>query len=134
MKTAGRQAVYNLDPGSLAAVLLLQPQTPLAELEGTPRLLFKKFVYTYRIFREKHGYYKIETVEGAPKQIFPNLEELVSKYEKPGQGLVIHLSNPMMRSGFCPRGRRMKLEMNVYGKSPDKGSGGTPKPASSSTL
>ncbi|ERE73191.1 SH2 domain-containing protein 1B [Cricetulus griseus] len=75
---------------------------------------FKKFVYTYRIFREKHGYYKIETVEGAPKQIFPNLEELVSKYEKPGQGLVIHLSNPMMRSGFCPRGRRMKLEMNVY--------------------
>ncbi|CAH6789448.1 Sh2d1b2 [Phodopus roborovskii] len=54
------------------------------------------------------------TVEGAPKQIFPNLEELVSNYEKPGQGLVVHLSNPIMRNSFYQRGRRMKLELNVY--------------------
>ncbi|KAK7816366.1 hypothetical protein U0070_020881 [Myodes glareolus] len=75
---------------------------------------FKKFVYTYRIFREKYGYYKIQTVEGAPKQIFPNLEELISKFEKPGQGLVVHLSNPVRKKSFCPRGRRVTSEPNVY--------------------
>ncbi|XP_060220625.1 SH2 domain-containing protein 1B isoform X1 [Meriones unguiculatus] len=74
---------------------------------------FKRFVYTYRIFREKYGYYNIQTKEGSPKQIFPNLEELVSKYEKPGQGLVVHLSNPIMRKSFCPR-ETSKLELNVY--------------------
>lgn len=61
---------------------------------------FKKLVYSYRIFREKHGYYRIE--------------ELVSKYGKPGQGLVVHLSNPIMRNNLCQRGRRMELELNVY--------------------
>ncbi|XP_042538128.1 SH2 domain-containing protein 1B [Dipodomys merriami] len=73
---------------------------------------FKHFVYTYRIFREKHGYYKIQTVEGAPEQIFPNLKELISKYEKPNQGLVIHLLYPVNRSSFCPRKRRIQLNEN----------------------
>lgn len=67
----------------------------------------------------------LQTAEGVPRQIFPNLEELVSKYEKPGQGLVVHLSKPIMRNSFCQRGRRVKSEPNVYGKSPDKGSEGT---------
>ncbi|OBS82822.1 hypothetical protein A6R68_23191 [Neotoma lepida] len=81
---------------------------------------FKKFVYTYRIFREKHGYYKIQTAEGVPRQIFPNLEELISKYEKPGQGLVVHLSNPIMRNSFYPRGRGLKAEQNVYDEKSSK--------------
>ncbi|XP_028720174.1 SH2 domain-containing protein 1B [Peromyscus leucopus] len=91
----------------------------IRDSESVPGVLclcvsFKKFVYTYRIFREKHGYYKIQTAEGVPRQIFPNLEELVSKYEKPGQGLVVHLSKPIMRNSFCQRGRRAKSEPNVY--------------------
>ncbi|KAL1769868.1 SH2 domain-containing protein 1B [Sigmodon hispidus] len=100
---------------------------------------FKKFVYTYRIFREKHGYYKIQkgqtvicfkkpkTVEGAPKQIFPNLKELISKFEKPDQGLVVHLSNPVTRT-------RAMVEPNVYGKSSDKGSEGTLSPTATHGL
>lgn len=56
----------------------------------------------------------LQTAEGVPRQIFPNLEELVSKYEKPGQGLVVHLSKPIMRNSFCQRGRRVKSEPNVY--------------------
>lgn len=75
---------------------------------------FKKLVYSYRIFREKHGYYRIETDAHSPRTIFPNLQELVSKYGKPGQGLVVHLSNPIMRNNLCQRGRRMELELNVY--------------------
>lgn len=96
----------------------------LRDSESVPGVLclcvsFKKFVYTYRIFREKYGYYKIQTVEGAPKQIFPNLEELISKFEKPGQGLVVHLSNPVTKKSSCPRGRRVTSELNVYENTSD---------------
>ncbi|XP_048214146.1 SH2 domain-containing protein 1B [Perognathus longimembris pacificus] len=73
---------------------------------------FKQLVYTYRIFREKHGYYKIETVEGTPEQIFPNLKELISKYEKPNQGLVIHLLHPVNRTSLSLRRRRTQLNGN----------------------
>jgi EWS/FLI1 activated transcript 2 len=63
----------------------------------------------------------LQTNAHTPRTIFPNLQELVSKYGKPGQGLVVHLSNPIMRNNLCQRGRRMELELNVYGKSPDTG-------------
>lgn len=75
---------------------------------------YKKLVYSYRIFREKHGYYRIQTEADVPRKIFPNLEELVSKYKKPDQGLVVHLSNPIMRTDLCQKGRRSELELNIY--------------------
>ncbi|XP_028613553.1 SH2 domain-containing protein 1B [Grammomys surdaster] len=77
-------------------------------------VLFKKIVYNYRIFREKHGYYTMQTEPGTPKAVFRNLEELISTFKAPGQGLVVHLSNPIMKRNFCPRGRRLKLQLNVY--------------------
>ncbi|XP_023366603.1 SH2 domain-containing protein 1B isoform X2 [Otolemur garnettii] len=72
---------------------------------------FKNFVYTYRIFKEKYGYYKIQTAEGSRRQIFPNLKELVSKFEKPNQGLMFPLLNPINRSSPCLRWRTSKLEL-----------------------
>uniref|UniRef100_A0A8C6QMH2 Uncharacterized protein n=2 Tax=Nannospalax galili TaxID=1026970 RepID=A0A8C6QMH2_NANGA len=60
------------------------------------------------------------TVEGAPKQIFPNLEELISKYEKPGQGLVVHLSNPIKRKSLFPTWRRLQLEMSTIYENNDQ--------------
>ncbi|XP_053463744.1 SH2 domain-containing protein 1B [Nycticebus coucang] len=74
-------------------------------------VLFRNLVYTYRIFKEKYGYYKIQTVEGSRRQIFPNLKELVSKFEKPNQGMVFPLLNPVKRSNPCLRWRRSKLEL-----------------------
>lgn len=59
------------------------------------------------------------------KEVFPTLEEIIFKFKTPGQGMVVHLSNPIMRRSFCPRERRLKLELNVYGKSPDTGSEGS---------
>lgn len=59
----------------------------------------------------------LQTVEGAQRQIFPNLEELISKFEKPNQGLVVHLLRPIKRT--CPslRWRRSKIELDgIYGK------------------
>lgn len=54
------------------------------------------------------------TEADVPRKIFPNLEELVSKYKKPDQGLVVHLSNPIMRTDLCQKGRRSELELNIY--------------------
>ncbi|XP_026955004.1 SH2 domain-containing protein 1B isoform X1 [Sagmatias obliquidens] len=89
----------------------------LRDSESMPGVLclcvsFKKLVYTYRIFKEKHGYYNIQTVEGAQRQTFPNLEELISKFEKPNQGLVVHLLRPIKRT--CPslRWRRSKIQLD----------------------
>ncbi|XP_047406141.1 SH2 domain-containing protein 1B [Sciurus carolinensis] len=89
----------------------------LRDSESMPGVLclcvsFKNFVYTYRIFRERHGNYKIQTLEGTPKLIFPNLKELISKFEKPNQGLVVHLSNPIKRTSPNLRWRRLQIELN----------------------
>ncbi|XP_037360344.1 SH2 domain-containing protein 1B [Talpa occidentalis] len=88
----------------------------LRDSESVPGVLclcvsFKKFVYTYRIFKEKNGYYNIQTAEGAKKQTFSSLKELVSRYEKPNQGLVVHLLKPVKRSSPCLRWRRSKLDL-----------------------
>ncbi|XP_051713150.1 SH2 domain-containing protein 1B isoform X1 [Oryctolagus cuniculus] len=75
---------------------------------------FKNFVYTYRIFREKHGYYKIKTAEGTPKQVFPSLKELISKFEKPNQGLVVQLLKPIRRRSFNKKRSKPELDA-IYG-------------------
>ncbi|XP_014685006.3 SH2 domain-containing protein 1B [Equus asinus] len=88
----------------------------LRDSESVPGVLclcvsFKSFVYTYRIFKEKYGYI-IQTVEGARKQIFPNLRELISKFEKPNQGLVVHLSKPIKKTSPRPRWRRSTIKLD----------------------
>ncbi|XP_006907906.1 SH2 domain-containing protein 1B [Pteropus alecto] len=78
-------------------------------------VLFKDFIYTYRIFQEENGYYSLQTMEGVQKQIFPNLKELISKFEKPNQGLVVALQKPITRSGPCLSEGRLRLELDdVY--------------------
>lgn len=60
----------------------------------------------------------LQTIEGTPKQVFPSLKELVSKFKKPNQGLVITLQNPVKRTSPCLRWRRSKLDLeDTYGKS-----------------
>uniref|UniRef100_A0A8C0CRC2 SH2 domain-containing protein n=1 Tax=Balaenoptera musculus TaxID=9771 RepID=A0A8C0CRC2_BALMU len=90
----------------------------LRDSESMPGVLclcvsFKNLVYTYRIFKEKHGDLLafLQTVEGAQRQIFPNLEELISKFEKPNQGLVVHLLRPIKRTRPCLRWRRSKINI-----------------------
>ncbi|XP_010982716.1 SH2 domain-containing protein 1B [Camelus dromedarius] len=89
----------------------------LRDSESMPGVLclcvsFKNMVYTYRIFKEKHGYYQIQTTEGTKRQVFPNLKELISKYEKPNQGLVVHLLKPIKRTSPCLRWRRSKIQLD----------------------
>nr|XP_003943435.1 SH2 domain-containing protein 1B [Saimiri boliviensis boliviensis] len=91
----------------------------LRDSESIPGVLclcvsFKNTVYTYRIFRERHGYYKIQAAENVPKQVFPNLKELISKYEKPNQGLVVSLLKPIKRTSLSLRWRETKLELETF--------------------
>ncbi|XP_074077957.1 SH2 domain-containing protein 1B [Macrotis lagotis] len=61
-------------------------------------VLFQNKIYTYRIRKEKNGYYMIETAENARKMLFPNLKELISKFEKPDQGLMVQLRYPVKKN------------------------------------
>ncbi|XP_072504904.1 SH2 domain-containing protein 1B isoform X2 [Notamacropus eugenii] len=61
---------------------------------------FQNKIYTYRIRKEKYGYYTIQTAENVKKALFPNLKELISKYEKPNQGLVTHLRYPVEKNNI----------------------------------
>ncbi|XP_015282824.1 PREDICTED: SH2 domain-containing protein 1B-like [Gekko japonicus] len=63
-------------------------------------VLYEQLVYTYRIFRKRNGHYMIQTSERGPRQDFRTLKDLVANYEKPNQGLVIHLCYPVNRSTF----------------------------------
>ncbi|XP_019516194.1 PREDICTED: SH2 domain-containing protein 1B [Hipposideros armiger] len=87
----------------------------LRDSESVPGALclcvsFENFVYTYRIFKEKYGCYTIQTAEGTKKLTFLNLKDLISRFEKPNQGLVVPLLKPIQRSTPCLRWRRSKVE------------------------
>ncbi|XP_037005467.2 SH2 domain-containing protein 1B [Artibeus jamaicensis] len=89
----------------------------LRDSESLPGVLclcvsFRNLVYTYRIFRERRGQYKIQTADGVPTQTFSSLRELVSKFKKPNQGLVSPLLYPVERARPCPRWRSSKVDVD----------------------
>ncbi|XP_042298837.1 SH2 domain-containing protein 1B-like isoform X2 [Sceloporus undulatus] len=61
-------------------------------------VFYEEFIYTYRIFRKHNGHFMIQTSEGAQKQDFRTLKDLIATFEKPNQGLVINLRYPVNRS------------------------------------
>ncbi|XP_001369726.2 SH2 domain-containing protein 1B [Monodelphis domestica] len=79
-------------------------------------VLFHKKIYTYRIRREKYGYYTIETAEGVRRELFPNLNELISKYQKPNQGLVIRLCYPVEKNNVYQSSTNLQAA-SVYANS-----------------
>ncbi|NXQ94251.1 SH21B protein, partial [Sagittarius serpentarius] len=60
-------------------------------------VFFEDLIYTYRIFREHQGYFRIQTSEGVPERIFRTLKDLIYTYEKPDQGLIVNLRYPVMK-------------------------------------
>uniref|UniRef100_A0A8C3BAV1 SH2 domain-containing protein n=1 Tax=Cairina moschata TaxID=8855 RepID=A0A8C3BAV1_CAIMO len=72
-------------------------------------VFFEELIYTYRIFREKQGYYKIQTSEGIPEKVFRTLKDLIYNYEKPNQGLVTNLRYPVKKTKPLQRSQRLKL-------------------------
>ncbi|NXD83527.1 SH21B protein, partial [Halcyon senegalensis] len=68
-------------------------------------VLFENLIYTYRIFREHQGYFRIQTCEGVPVKIFKTLKDLIYTYEKPNQGLVTNLCHPVKKPKASKRNR-----------------------------
>ncbi|PKK30377.1 SH2 domain-containing protein 1B [Columba livia] len=73
-------------------------------------VFFEKLIYTYRIFREHQGYFRIETSEDIPARLFRTLKDLIYSYEKPNQGLIINLRYPVMKPKASQRNQRFKSE------------------------
>ncbi|NXF64615.1 SH21B protein, partial [Ciccaba nigrolineata] len=74
-------------------------------MEGTLCLcvFFEGLVYTYRIFKEHQGYFRIQTTEGVPDRIFRTLKDLIYTFEKPDQGLIINLRYPVKKQKVSQR-------------------------------
>ncbi|XP_059681302.1 SH2 domain-containing protein 1B [Gavia stellata] len=71
-------------------------------------VLFEELIYTYRIFREHQGYFRIEASEGVPERIFRTLKDLIYTYEKPNQGLITNLRYPVKKPKALQRSQRFK--------------------------
>nr|XP_009673371.1 PREDICTED: SH2 domain-containing protein 1B isoform X3 [Struthio camelus australis] len=69
---------------------------------------FEELIYTYRIFREHQGCFRIQTSEGIPQKTFRTLKDLIYTYEKPNQGLVINLRYPVNKLMPSQRSLRFK--------------------------
>ncbi|XP_025914149.1 SH2 domain-containing protein 1B isoform X2 [Apteryx rowi] len=71
-------------------------------------VFFQELIYTYRIFREHQGYFRIQTSEGVPERTFRTLKDLIYTYEKPNQGLVTNLRYPVKKRKPPQRSSRFK--------------------------
>ncbi|NWR66861.1 SH21B protein, partial [Bucorvus abyssinicus] len=60
-------------------------------------VFFEDLIYTYRIFRNHQGHFRIQTAEGVPERIFRTLKDLIYAYEKPNQGLITNLRYPVKK-------------------------------------
>ncbi|XP_026712595.1 SH2 domain-containing protein 1B [Athene cunicularia] len=71
-------------------------------------VFFEGVIYTYRIFKDHQGYFRIQTTEGVPDRIFRTLKDLIYTYEKPDQGLIINLRYPVKKQKVSQRSQRLK--------------------------
>ncbi|XP_005038822.1 PREDICTED: SH2 domain-containing protein 1B [Ficedula albicollis] len=85
-------------------------------------VFFEDLIYTYRIFREHQGHFRIQTSEGVPERTFKTLKDLIYTFEKPNQGLVINLRYPVKKPKDLRRSQRCKSEMDsIYDEVDDSG-------------
>ncbi|XP_029433900.1 SH2 domain-containing protein 1B [Rhinatrema bivittatum] len=69
-------------------------------------VLFQRIIYTYRIFQNREGYFKIETAYGVKEQVFKTMKDLIANYERPNQGIRSQLRFPVLKE----RIRRSKMQ------------------------
>ncbi|KAM9740993.1 SH2 domain-containing protein 1A-like [Menidia menidia] len=58
-------------------------------------VLYKGFVYTYRLRKDDAGSWAAETTPGVQKRYFRKIKNLIAAFQKPGQGLAIPLLYPV---------------------------------------
>ncbi|XP_053547445.1 SH2 domain-containing protein 1A [Bombina bombina] len=61
-------------------------------------VLHKDLIYTYRVHQTATGSWTAEAAPGVPRRMFRKVQNLISAYEKPNQGIAIHLQYPVERN------------------------------------
>ncbi|XP_066435966.1 SH2 domain-containing protein 1A [Eleutherodactylus coqui] len=61
-------------------------------------VLHKDVIYTYRVSKTTTGSWSAEAAPGVPKRMFRKIQNLISAYTKPGQGIATHLQYPVERN------------------------------------
>nr|XP_033797417.1 SH2 domain-containing protein 1B [Geotrypetes seraphini] len=73
-------------------------------------VFFQRIIYTYRIFQNNDGYFKIETASGVEEEVFKTMKDLIAKFEKPNQGIRIQLRFPVMKETASKTIRTSQME------------------------
>ncbi|XP_068448294.1 SH2 domain-containing protein 1A-like [Clinocottus analis] len=58
-------------------------------------VLYKGFVYTYRLHQDDAGSWAAETTPGVEKRYFRRIRNLIAAFKKPGQGIAMPLLYPV---------------------------------------
>ncbi|XP_048883237.1 SH2 domain-containing protein 1A-like [Brienomyrus brachyistius] len=58
-------------------------------------VLFKGFVYTYRVHQTKDSLWVAETAPGVQERVFRNVKNLIAHFREPDKGIVIPLLYPV---------------------------------------
>ncbi|KAE8584293.1 hypothetical protein XENTR_v10020902 [Xenopus tropicalis] len=61
-------------------------------------ILHENVVYTYRVHQTSTGSWTAEAAPGVPRRLFRKVQNLISAYEKPNQGIATHLQHPVERT------------------------------------
>ncbi|KAM8952879.1 SH2 domain-containing protein 1A [Pelodytes ibericus] len=61
-------------------------------------VLHKDLIYTYRVHQTTTGSWTAEPAPGVPRRMFRKLQNLISAYKKPEQGIATHLQHPVERN------------------------------------
>ncbi|NXQ34839.1 SH21A protein, partial [Alaudala cheleensis] len=59
-------------------------------------VLHQGFVYTYRVSQTETGSWSAETAPGVQRRLFRRVHNLISAFQKPNQGIVTPLQNPVV--------------------------------------
>uniref|UniRef100_A0A8C5QCR3 SH2 domain containing 1A n=1 Tax=Leptobrachium leishanense TaxID=445787 RepID=A0A8C5QCR3_9ANUR len=61
-------------------------------------VLHKDLIYTYRVHQTTTGSWTAEAAPGVPRRMFRKVQNLISAYKKPDQGIATHLQHPVERN------------------------------------
>ncbi|CAH2315393.1 SH2 domain-containing 1A [Pelobates cultripes] len=61
-------------------------------------VLHKDLIYTYRVHQTTTGSWTAEAAPGVPRRMFRKVQNLISAYQKPDQGIATPLQYPVERN------------------------------------
>ncbi|KAL0974400.1 hypothetical protein UPYG_G00219940 [Umbra pygmaea] len=65
-------------------------------------VLYKGCVYTYRLTMDGEGSWTAETADGVERRYFRKVKNLIAAFQKPGQGIAMHLLYPVTMPNKTP--------------------------------